>query len=89
MPDFHLNYVPTFTLLQKETVGAMEERLLLAADRIPVGVVIPALYSDLASPAMANIIKELSQMEFVRRVYISLDRAEREDFFRAKEIVAP
>lgn len=89
MPDFHLNYVPTFTLLQKETVGAMEDRLLQAADRIPVGVVIPALYSDLASPAMANIIKELSQMEFVQRVYISLDRAEREDFFRAKEIVAP
>lgn len=89
MPDFHLNYVPTFTLLQKETLAAMEERLLQASTRIPVGVLIPALYSDLASPAMANIIKELTQMQFVGRVYISLDRADLEDFRRAKEIVAP
>jgi glucosyl-3-phosphoglycerate synthase len=89
MPDFHLNYVPTFTLLQKETLAAMEERLLQASARIPVGVLIPALYSDLASPAMANIIKELVQMQFVGRVYISLDRADLEEFRRAKEIVAP
>jgi glucosyl-3-phosphoglycerate synthase len=89
MPDFHLNYVPTFTLLQKETLPAMEERLLEASDKIPVGVVIPALYSDLASDAMTNIIKELAQMEFVQRVYISLDRADIDDFRKAKEIVAP
>ncbi|MBR8827483.1 MAG: hypothetical protein DSM107014_06175 [Gomphosphaeria aponina SAG 52.96 = DSM 107014] len=67
----------------------MEERLSLASQRIPVGVIIPALYSDLASPAMANIIQELSAMEFIARVYISLDRATLEEYEQAKSIVAP
>jgi glucosyl-3-phosphoglycerate synthase len=89
MPDFHINYVPTFTLLHKQALASMEARLLQASTHIPIGVVIPALYSDLSSAAMANIIKELSQMEFIKRVYISLDRANAEDFIRAKEIVAP
>jgi glucosyl-3-phosphoglycerate synthase len=67
----------------------MEARLLQASARIPVGVVIPALYSDLASPAMKHIIQELAQMKFIQRVYISLDRADEQDFRQARAIVAP
>ena len=89
MSDFHLNYVPTFTLLQKDSLASMEARLLQASARIPVGVVIPALYSDLASPAMKHIIQELAQMKFIQRVYISLDRADEQDFRQARAIVAP
>ncbi len=89
MADFHLNRVPTFTLLQTEALTAMEERLLNAAERIPVGVLIPALYSDLASPAMAAIIKELTDMAFVQQVIISLDRANGDEFRKAQGIVAP
>ncbi|MBE9168061.1 glucosyl-3-phosphoglycerate synthase [Pleurocapsales cyanobacterium LEGE 06147] len=89
MSDFHLNYVPTFTLLQKNSLASLEARLLQASARIPVGVVIPALYSDLASPAMKHIIEELAQMEFIQRVYISLDRADEQDFRQARAIVAP
>jgi glucosyl-3-phosphoglycerate synthase len=89
MPDFHINYVPTFTLLHKEALASMEARLLESSQQIPIGVVIPALFSDLSSAAMANIIKELAQMEFIKRVYISLDRADADDFIKAREIVAP
>jgi glucosyl-3-phosphoglycerate synthase len=89
MPDFHQNYVPTFTLLEKETLPGMEEILLQVSQEIPIGVVIPALYSDLASSAMAHIIQELAQMQFIQRVYISLDRANLADFQEAKAIVAP
>jgi glucosyl-3-phosphoglycerate synthase len=89
MPDFHLNYIPTFTLLHKDTLASMEERLLASSKHIPIGVVIPALFSDLSSPAMGNIIKELVHMDFIKRVYISLDRADENDFIKAKEIVAP
>jgi glucosyl-3-phosphoglycerate synthase len=89
MPDFHLNYVPTFSLLQTEALAGMEERLLRASTNIPIGMVIPALYSDLASDAMAHIIQELVQMDFIHRVYISLDRASVEDFHRAREMVKP
>ncbi|MBD0269662.1 glucosyl-3-phosphoglycerate synthase [Pseudanabaena sp. FACHB-2040] len=89
MPDFHLNYVPTFTLLSNEAHETMEQRLSRASQRIPIGVIVPALFSDLASPAMANIIQELKDMEFIQRVYISLDRASFEEFQKAQSIVAP
>jgi hypothetical protein len=39
------------------------------------GVLIPALFSDLAGEAMKNIIKVLSELELIRKVYICLDRA--------------
>jgi glucosyl-3-phosphoglycerate synthase len=89
MPDFHLNYIPTFTLLHTDALASMEKQLLESSKQMPIGVVIPALFSDLSSPAMINIIKELAQMDFIKRVYISLDRADEDDFFKAREIVAP
>ncbi|MBD2099294.1 glucosyl-3-phosphoglycerate synthase [Leptolyngbya sp. FACHB-261] len=89
MADFHLNRIPTFTLLQDQSLNEMEQRLLQVSTRIPIGVIIPALYSDLCSPAMGRIIQELRQMEFVKRVYIGLDRADEDEFRKAKEIIAP
>jgi glucosyl-3-phosphoglycerate synthase len=89
MPDFHLDLVPTFTLLPDEGFEAMERRLLRSSARLPVGVVIPALYSDLVSPAMANIIAQLAAMDFIKRVYISLDQANVEEFRQAAAVIAP
>jgi glucosyl-3-phosphoglycerate synthase len=89
MPDFHLNYIPTFTLLHKDALANMEERLRQSSKQIPIGVVIPALFSDLSSTAMSNIIQELAQMDFIKRVYISLDRADADNFLKAREIVKP
>ncbi len=89
MPDFHQNIVPTFTHLETEDLARMEETIQQSLRRTPVGVIVPALYRDLSSPAMLHIINELSSMAFVKRVYVSLDRASREEFHRAREIVKP
>src|SRR5512145_2074757 len=89
MADFHINKVPTFSLLQHESSRAMEAKVLKACTRVPVGVLIPALYSDLSSEAMNNIIQVLTQINFVRKVYISLDRANYDDYKNAQEIIAP
>ncbi|MFO7767878.1 MAG: hypothetical protein R6W82_02835 [bacterium] len=67
--------VPTFPLLPENDPAFMEERIQEASDQIPVGVIIPALFSDLASDAMARIIEVLRDVDFVQRIYISLDRA--------------
>ena len=66
MPDFQQNVVPTFTRLVDEDLGQMENDTLRAARRLPIGVIIPALFSDLSSPAMQHIIQELAEMNFVR-----------------------
>ncbi len=89
MADFYINRVPTFTLLREEALEKMEARILRASRKMRIGVIIPALYSDLASPAMANIIQELKKAEFVYRVYISLDRADEEEFRQGLKIVEP
>ena len=89
LADFHQNVVPTFTRLVDEDLARMEKGILRAARRAPNGVIIPALFTDFSSPAMQNIIQELIGMNFVKRVYISLDRSSEEEFHQATEIIKP
>jgi len=89
MADFHQNIVPTFARLESEDLERMERRVVKAAARTPIGVIIPALYDDLASPAMKGIVNELANMPFIRRVYISLDRATGEQYRQAHDVVSP
>ncbi len=82
MADFHINKVPTFSLFQHENCEAMEEKVWKASAKIPVGVLIPALFRDLSSDAMHHIIDVLAGTEYIRKVYISLDQA---DYKRVSE----
>ncbi len=89
MADFHINKVPTFSLFQHENCEAMEEKVWKASAKIPVGVLIPALFRDLSSDAMHHIIEVLESTEYIRKVYISLDQADINEYQKAKEIVRP
>jgi glucosyl-3-phosphoglycerate synthase len=89
MADFQQNVVPTFTRLVDEDLGQMEKDILRAARRMPIGVIIPALFSDLSSPAMQHIIQELAGINFVKRIYISLAQSSEAEFERAREIIQP
>jgi glucosyl-3-phosphoglycerate synthase len=89
MPDFHFNIVPTFSLLGSDDTGVMEQRLLVASRKVPVGVLIPALFRDLSSDAMKNIIEILLGITYLKRVYIALDQADEAEYKQAKKIVAP
>jgi len=87
MADFYQNIVPTFTRLDNEDLIQMEKSLF--RPRLPIGVIIPALFKDLSSEAMQNIIHELSTTEFIDKIYISLDRATPEEYREAQEITQP
>jgi glucosyl-3-phosphoglycerate synthase len=89
MADFHINKVPTFSLFQHENCEAMEEKVIKAVSKIPAGVLIPALFRDLSSDAMHNIIEVLSQTEYISKVYISLDQSDEKQYLRAREIIRP
>ena len=89
MADFQQNVVPTFTRLVDEDLGRMEKQILRAARHVPIGIIIPALFNDLSSPAMQHIIRELSEMNFVKRIYISLASSSEEEFQQATEIIKP
>jgi glucosyl-3-phosphoglycerate synthase len=89
MADFQQNVVPTFTRLVDEDLGQMQDGILRAARRMPIGIVIPALFSDLSSPAMQHIIEELAAMNFIKRIYISLSQSSEAEFEQAREIIQP
>lgn len=89
MADFYQNIVPTFTRLENEDLNQMEQQVTKVAARLPIGVIIPALFKDLSSPAMQKIIQELTKMSFVSRVYISLDQGTAEEYAQAQEIARP
>jgi len=87
MGDFWQNYVPTLPLIRPEVWPQLEGRLAAAVRRKPVGVLIPCLYSDFQSPAMARILEVLSDIPYIRRVYVSLDRADAGEFETAVRTV--
>jgi glucosyl-3-phosphoglycerate synthase len=89
MADFYQNVVPTFTRLVDEDLVQMEEGILRAARRMPIGIVIPTLFSDLSSPAMRHIIEELATINFIKRIYISLSQSSETEFEQAREIIQP
>lgn len=67
--------MPTFSRLDTEDLARLERSIVRDSRRTPVGVIAPALFTDLASPAVERIIAALSAMAFVKRVYVSLDHA--------------
>lgn len=89
MADFFLNRLPTFSLLHGESTNSMEKALLSESQRIPMGVLIPALYADLSGPAMKNIVKVLTDMNLIKKVYICLDQANEEEYIAARKIISP
>lgn len=89
MSDFHQTGLittlhrlgaPNLELLEKE----LEETLLLR----PIALVLPSLYSELEGEAMPRIVQELAQVRYLREIIISLGRAGKEEFERAKEFFA-
>jgi len=89
MADFHINKVPTFSLLQHEDCKSMEDKVLKACAKIPVGILIPALFKDLSGSAMQHIIEVLSDTAYISKIYISLDQAGIDEYSKAREIVKP
>jgi glucosyl-3-phosphoglycerate synthase len=89
MADFYINRLPTFSMLFNESSASMEEKVLDESRKIPIGVLVPALYSDLSGAPMRSIIRHLKDMEFIKRVYISLDQATEEEYRSALKITKP
>ncbi|MBN1414360.1 MAG: hypothetical protein JW973_04615 [Bacteroidales bacterium] len=89
MADFYINRLPTFSILYGESSATMEEKIMQVCSKIPIGVLIPALYGDLSGAAMKSIIRHLTKMEFIHKVYICLDQASANEYKMALSITKP
>ncbi|WP_282038266.1 glycosyl transferase [Halomonas alimentaria] len=89
MSDFHQNGIITdFHNLTRRPVESLEADLVRFSRRRPMSLILPSLYSELEGPALEAIVEELRRVPYLAEVVIGLDRADREQFLRAREFFA-
>ena len=76
MTDFFQNGI--FTTLhdfKTKKLETIEAELKLFSGYRPIELILPSLYSELEGPALKNIVKEISEVDYINHVIIGLDKA--------------
>jgi glucosyl-3-phosphoglycerate synthase len=86
MSDFY--QVGVFTTIHNlgmpEALERLEAELVVHGRTRPTALLLPALYSEFEGPAMPKIIDELARVPYLKRIVVSLDRADRSQFDTAR-----
>ncbi|MCZ2151468.1 MAG: hypothetical protein LC126_27310 [Bryobacterales bacterium] len=86
MADFYQTGI--ITALHRLSPGGLE-RLERELERfsnvLPIGLVLPALYSEFKTPAMRQIVDQLAQVRYLNHIVVSLGRANEHQFLHARE----
>ena len=86
MGDFHQNgNIATLHNLTNRPIEDLERDLIDFSRHRPMGLVIPSLYSELATPALENIVHELARVPYLNEIVIGLDRADEAEYRHALE----
>ncbi|MBT8079991.1 MAG: glycosyl transferase [Gammaproteobacteria bacterium] len=86
MGDFHQNgNIATMHNLSNRPVEDLEGDLIEFSRHRPMGLVIPSLYSELETPALENIVRELTRVPYLNEIIIGLDQADEAQYRRALE----
>lgn len=89
MADFHqTGVVTTLHKLGNAHFEKIEAELEIYSKVNPLGLVLPALYSDVRGDAMKGIIEELKKVKFVKEVVLTLGGATEEEFKWVKEFMS-
>ena len=84
MADFHQNgNVATLHNLRTTTAEALARELETYAQTRKINLILPSLFSELEGPALPKILDELSQVNYLHRIVIGLDRADEEQYRHA------
>ena len=81
---FQTGVVTTLHRLKPNHIERLEADLEKFARAKPVGLVLPALFTEFESPAMHRIVTELRQVRYLQRIVVALGRANREQYERAR-----
>ena len=89
MGDFHQNgSITTLHNLNYSTLEYLEKKLVKYSKRRKMGLIIPALYSELEKPALQHIVDVLKDVPYITEITIGLDQATKEQFEHAKKYFA-
>ncbi len=85
MSDFYqTGVVTTLHRLKPDSVDRLEAELQGFARTRPIGLVLPALYTEFETPAMQRIVAELKQVRYLEQIVLVLGRANEEQYLRAR-----
>ncbi len=85
MADFYqTGVVTTLHRLKPNQIERLEQDLERFSRNRPIGLVLPALYSEFETPAMQRIVSELKQVRYLQRIVVALGRATPEQHARAR-----
>lgn len=85
MADFHQNgNITTLHNLRQRPLGSLDHEISVIAQARKITLILPCLYSELEGTALSNILDELAQVPYLHRIIIGLDRADKEQFRKAR-----
>jgi glucosyl-3-phosphoglycerate synthase len=85
MAEFYqTGVVATLHRLTPGGLDRLEADLDRFTRRAPIGLVLPALYSEFETPSMPGIIEELAKVRFIKQIVLPLARADEEQYARAR-----
>ncbi len=85
MSDFHQGgVVTTLHRLKPNQLERIEGDLERFSRNRPIGLVLPALYSEFETPVMQRIVSELRQVRYLQRIVVALGRASDSQLHRAR-----
>ena len=86
MGDFYQNgVVTTLHNFRERPYQELEKKLIFFSKRRPMSLILPCLYSELAGPALGNILDELVKVPYLEEIIIGLDKATKEEYEHAKK----
>ncbi|WP_146348203.1 glycosyl transferase [Falsiphaeobacter marinintestinus] len=84
MADFQQNgNIATLHNLRSTSPDAMTHAVSTFAQFRKITLILPSLYSELEAPALSHIVDELSQVPYLHRIIIGLDRADLDQYRHA------
>ena len=86
MADFKQNCsVATLHNLNTVSIEHLEREVEAFARNRKITLILPSLYSELETPALAGIVDELTKVGYVNHIVVGLDRADEKQFAHARE----
>ena len=86
--NFQNGKITTLHNLVDRPIEELESELVNFAEKRPLGLILPSLYSELEGPALNNIVTELQNVPYLSQIVIGLDKANEAEYFKARDFFA-
>jgi glucosyl-3-phosphoglycerate synthase len=89
MADFYQHgKITTLQRLRERPPEEIDEELVEITRKRDAVLLLPALFSEFETPSMPVIIEELKKVRYLRKIVLSLDRADEQQFQQVKKLMS-